>query len=99
MGVLWIAAIALATRWRRLDPRERLVIVWLVVAMAGSVVAGHLSWRHFIHALGPRALAAAVFFARASFNSPSARPAVRRPRPADGVAATAASSRGRRRAR
>src|SRR5258708_7541270 len=52
MGVLWIAAIALATRWRRLDPRERLVIVWLVVAMAGSVVAGPPSPRHLLPALG-----------------------------------------------
>jgi hypothetical protein len=66
MGVLWIAAIALATRWRRLDRPERLVIVWLVVAMVGSVAAGHLSWHYFIQAMGPLALAAALFFSRFS---------------------------------
>jgi hypothetical protein len=66
MGVMWIAAIALATRWRRLDTSERLVVVWLVVAMAGSVVAGHLSWHYFIQAMGPLALVAALFFARFS---------------------------------
>jgi 4-amino-4-deoxy-L-arabinose transferase-like glycosyltransferase len=66
MGVLWIAAIALATRWRRLDRTERLVLLWLVVAMAGSVAAGHLSWHYFIQAMGPLALAAALFFSRFS---------------------------------
>ena len=64
MAVLWIAAIALATRWRRLDRPEQLVIVWLAVAMAGSVAAGHLSWHYFIQAMGPLALAAALFFGR-----------------------------------
>ncbi|HVS50294.1 MAG TPA: glycosyltransferase family 39 protein [Candidatus Dormibacteraeota bacterium] len=62
MAVLWIAAIALATRWRRLDAKERLVIVWLAVAMVGSVAAGHLSWHYFIQAMGPLALAAALTF-------------------------------------
>ena len=66
MAVLWIAAIALATRWRRLDPLERLVVVWLVVAMVGSMAAGHLSWHYFIQAMGPLALAAALFFSRVS---------------------------------
>jgi len=66
MGVLWIAAIALAARWRRLDRPERLVLVWLVVAMAGSVAAGHLSWHYFVQAMGPLALAAALFFSRFS---------------------------------
>jgi hypothetical protein len=66
MGVLWIVAIAFATRWRRLDRPERLVIVWLFVAMAGSVAAGHLSWHYFIQAMGPLALAAALFFGRFS---------------------------------
>ena len=66
MGVLWIAAFALATRWRHLDRLERLVIVWLVVAMVGSVAAGHLSWHYFIQAMGPLAVAAALFFSRFS---------------------------------
>src|SRR5580704_16823086 len=66
MAVLWIAAIALATRWRRLDRLERLVIVWLFVGMVGSVAAGHLSWHYFIQAMGPLALAAALLFSRVS---------------------------------
>jgi hypothetical protein len=66
MAVLWIAAIALATRWRRLDRLERLVLVWLFVAMLGSMAAGHLSWHYFIQAMGPLALAASLFFARFS---------------------------------
>ena len=66
MAVLWIAAIALATRWRRLDRLERVVLVWLFVAMIGSMAAGHLSWHYFIQAMGPLALVAALFFARFS---------------------------------
>jgi 4-amino-4-deoxy-L-arabinose transferase-like glycosyltransferase len=62
MSVLWIAAIAFATRWRHLEPKERLVPVWLVIAMVGSVAAGHLSWHYFIQAMGPLALAAALMF-------------------------------------
>lgn len=66
MAVLWVAAIALATRWRRLDRLERLVLVWLFVAMIGSMAAGHLSWHYFIQAMGPLALAAALFSERFS---------------------------------
>ena len=62
MAVLWIAAIAFATRWRALDRLDRLLVAWLVVAMVGSVAAGHLSWHYFIQAMGPLALAAARFF-------------------------------------
>jgi hypothetical protein len=64
MAVLWIAAIALATRWRRLEVQERLIVVWLAVAMIGSVAAGHLSWHYFIQAMGPLAVAAALAFER-----------------------------------
>jgi hypothetical protein len=64
MAVFWIAAIALATRWRSLAQLERLVIVWLAVAMVGSVAAGHLSWHYFVQAMGPLALASALFFGR-----------------------------------
>jgi hypothetical protein len=62
MAVLWIAAIAFATRWRYLERKDRMVVVWLAVAMVGSVAAGHLSWHYFIQAMGPLALAAARFF-------------------------------------
>jgi len=66
MAVLWIAAIAFATRWRRLEVKERLIVVWLVAGMAGSIAAGHLSWHYFIQAMGPLAVAAALCFERFS---------------------------------
>ena len=62
MAVFWIAAVALATRWRALDGRVRLVVVWLVLGMAGSVAGGHLSWHYFIQAMGPLAVLAALAF-------------------------------------
>jgi hypothetical protein len=64
MSVLWIAAIALVFRWRELTRPQRLVPVWLAVAMVGSVAAGHLSWHYFIQAMGPLALAGGLFFDR-----------------------------------
>ena len=66
MAVLWLAAGVLTSRWRTLDVRERLIVVWLAVAMLGSVAAGHLSWHYFIQAMGPLALAAALAFERVS---------------------------------
>ncbi|GAC1675089.1 MAG: hypothetical protein PVS3B2_17580 [Candidatus Dormibacteraceae bacterium] len=62
MAVLWIAAIAFALRWRKLSRLDQLLVAWLVVAMLGSVAAGHLSWHYFIQVMGPLALAAARFF-------------------------------------
>jgi hypothetical protein len=64
MAVLWIAAIGLIARWRHLEIKERLIAVWLGVAMVGSVAAGHLSWHYFIQAMGPLAVAAALAFER-----------------------------------
>jgi 4-amino-4-deoxy-L-arabinose transferase-like glycosyltransferase len=64
MAVFWIAGVALATRWRELDVATRLVALWLVVAMVGSVAGGHLSWHYFIQAMGPLAVVAAVAFVR-----------------------------------
>jgi 4-amino-4-deoxy-L-arabinose transferase-like glycosyltransferase len=64
MAVLWIAAVALATRWRELDPRARLAVLWLALAMLGSLAGGHLSWHYFIQAMGPLALVAALAFIR-----------------------------------
>jgi len=66
MAVIWIAAIALTTRWRNLEVNERLVVIWLAVATVGSVAAGHLSWHYFIQAMGPLAVAAALAFERLS---------------------------------
>ena len=64
MAVFWIAAIALATRWRALTAEVRLMVVWLVVAMIGSLAGGHLSWHYFIQAMGPLAVLAALAFDR-----------------------------------
>ena len=64
MAVFWIAAIALATRWRGLSVEVRMVVVWMAVAMAGSLAGGHLSWHYFIQAMGPLAVLAGLAFDR-----------------------------------
>lgn len=64
MAVIWIAAIAFAARWKTLSVDERLMVAWLVVAMAGSFAGAHLSWHYFIQAMGPLALLAALAFDR-----------------------------------
>ena len=64
MVVFWVAAIALSTRWRTLSVPIRLIVVWLAVAMAGSLAGGHLSWHYFIQAMGPLAVLAALAFDR-----------------------------------
>lgn len=64
MAVLWIAAIALAARWRSLSVELRLTVVWLAAGLAGSLAGGHLSWHYFIQAMGPLAVLAAVAFDR-----------------------------------
>ncbi|HVH63832.1 MAG TPA: glycosyltransferase family 39 protein [Candidatus Dormibacteraeota bacterium] len=60
MAVFWIAAIAVALRWRALTSPLRLMVAWLVVAMIGSIAGGHLSWHYFIQAMGPLAVLAAT---------------------------------------
>jgi Dolichyl-phosphate-mannose-protein mannosyltransferase len=57
--VVWVAAVAFAVRWTRLQPPERLVVAWLVVSVVGSLAGGHLSWHYFIQVMGPLALLAA----------------------------------------
>ena len=64
MAVLWIATIALSARWRSLAVEVRLMVVWLALAMAGSLAGGHLSWHYFIQAMGPLAVLAALAFER-----------------------------------
>ncbi|HEY0829609.1 MAG TPA: glycosyltransferase family 39 protein [Candidatus Dormibacteraeota bacterium] len=64
MSVLWIAAVALIARWRSLSVEVRLMVAWLVVAMAGSLAGGHLSWHYFVQAMGPLAVLAALAFDR-----------------------------------
>jgi len=59
-AVLWVAAIAWATRWRRLDRDNRLVVAWLIVSGIGSLAGGHLSWHYFIQVMGPLALLSAL---------------------------------------
>lgn len=60
MAVFWIAALALAWRWRALSVQARLMVSWLAVAMVGSLAGGHLSWHYFIQAMGPLAVVAAL---------------------------------------
>jgi hypothetical protein len=63
-SVVWIAAIALTGRWRILRVDERLMVLWLAVAMLGSLAGGHLSWHYFIQAMGPLAVLAGLAFDR-----------------------------------
>ena len=60
MAVLWVAAIAWAVRWKRLDSGQRLIVAWLVLSVVGSLAGGHLSWHYFIQVMGPLALLAAL---------------------------------------
>ena len=60
MAVLWIAAVAWAVRWKKLDSGQRLILAWLVVSMVGSLAGGHLSWHYFIQVMAPLALLAAL---------------------------------------
>ncbi len=62
MAVIWIAALIAAVKWRSASSGVRLMVVWLAVAMAGSLAGGHLSWHYFIQAMGPLAVVAAVGF-------------------------------------
>src|SRR5437660_11545821 len=59
MAVLWVAAIAWAARWVRLDSVQRLIVAWLVVSAVGSLAGGHLSWHYVIQVMGPLALLSA----------------------------------------
>ncbi len=58
-AVVWVAAIAFAWRWKRLQPGQRLIVAWLIVSVPGSLAGGHLSWHYFIQVMGPLALLAA----------------------------------------
>src|SRR6266700_3599474 len=59
MVVLWLAAIAWALRWRRLDPGQRLIVAWLVVSVIGSLAGGPIAWHYFIQVMGALAMLAA----------------------------------------
>ena len=63
--VLWVAAGAVAARWRTLWPAERLAVAWLAVSIVGSLAGGHWSWHYFIQAMAPLALLAALAIDRA----------------------------------
>ena len=58
--VVWVPALAFAIRWKRLGPRQRVIVAWLVVSVLGSLAGGHLSWHYFIQVMGPLALLAAL---------------------------------------
>ncbi len=60
MAVLWVAAIAWAVRWKRLDSGQRVIVAWLVLSVVGSLAGGHLSWHYFIQVMGPLALLSAL---------------------------------------
>jgi 4-amino-4-deoxy-L-arabinose transferase-like glycosyltransferase len=72
MIVVWVAAIALAVRWKTIGAPERLAVIWLVLSAAGSVAGGHWSWHYFIQMMAPLALLAAIAIDRA-LRSPKRR--------------------------
>ncbi|HEY6876101.1 MAG TPA: glycosyltransferase family 39 protein [Candidatus Dormibacteraeota bacterium] len=65
MAVLWIAALALIVRRRRLTTLEKLAIAWFGVSFLGSIAGGHWSWHYFIQVMAPLALLAALAVDRA----------------------------------
>ena len=60
MAVLWVAAIAWAVRWKKLDSGQRLIVAWLAASLVGSLAGGHLSWHYFIQVMGPLAVLSAL---------------------------------------
>ena len=64
-AVIWVAAIAFASRWRGLRAAERVVVVWLAASVVGSVAGGHLFYHYFIQVMGPLALVGGIAFDRA----------------------------------
>src|SRR5581483_7217999 len=61
----WIAALAVATRWRALSAPEKVAVAWLVLSFVGAMAAGHLAWHYFIQVMPPLALLAALNLERA----------------------------------
>jgi hypothetical protein len=59
-AVIWVAAVAVMWRWKRLPTGQQLVVAWLAVSIPGSLAGGHLSWHYFIQVMGPLALLAAL---------------------------------------
>jgi hypothetical protein len=70
--VIWVAALAYASRLTSLRPAERVIVAWLVVSVPGSLAGGHLSWHYFIQVMGPLALLAAFAIDR-GLGSPKRR--------------------------
>ena len=64
-AVVWVAALAFASRWKRLHATERVVVVWLAVSVVGSVAGGHLFFHYFIQVIGPLALIGGIAIDRA----------------------------------
>ncbi|HEX9099460.1 MAG TPA: glycosyltransferase family 39 protein [Candidatus Dormibacteraeota bacterium] len=64
-AVIWVAAIAFASRWRGLRAAERVVVVWLAASAVGSVAGGHLFYHYFVQVMGPLALVGGIAIDRA----------------------------------
>ena len=64
-AVVWVAALAFASRWNRLGASERVVVAWLAVSVVGALAGGHLFFHYFIQVIGPLALVAGIAIDRA----------------------------------
>jgi len=59
-AVVWVAALAFGSGWKRLRPNERVLVAWLPVSVVGAVAGGHLFYHYFIQVIGPLALLAGI---------------------------------------
>jgi hypothetical protein len=64
-AVIWVAAIAFASRWRGLQAAERVVVLWLATSAVGSIAGGHLFYHYFVQVMGPLAVAGGIAIDRA----------------------------------
>ena len=64
-AVLWLAAGWRVSHWKSLGVRERLIVAWLVAAVAGAMAGGHMFGHYFIQVLGPLAVLAGLAIDRA----------------------------------
>jgi len=55
-AVIWVAAIAFASRWRGLQAAERVVVVWLAVSAVARWREATCSTTTFVQVMGPLAL-------------------------------------------
>jgi len=64
-AILWLATAWSISHWKSLGVHERLMVAWLVAAVAGALAGGHMFGHYFIQVLGPLAVLASLAIDRA----------------------------------